>query len=329
MFRSKTFLRAGKKVDDTLRSNPAAMINELARLDRPGARVALNSIWVVAATAAFFIFSPTGRSDPPGIEVVPGNIRDTRGTEQHPGAMEVELKVVLGDNANDATAYRIIVTKAVDNTGVDLVRPESSASEFQSFDSKRPVRSKLKSPARNAVAIKELSGDVELFCPKRDPAASVVVKAFRKHTGTPFDSDTLKSARIQVAAWTSDQYQALEKKREAEAPEAVRSLRRQSRNRFSAGFGNHNAGMGPNDFVFTINGAHEKLIGIEFRDNAGKTIPIRGSGVGYRQEGPQMERNLSYHFDERLPDTTKLVIFVATQEALTKIPFTLADVALP
>jgi hypothetical protein len=305
------------------------MINELVRFGRPRARVALNSIWAVAAIAAFFIFSPIGKSDPPGVQVVPGNIKDTRGTEQHPGAMEVELKVVRADNSNDATAYRIIVTKAVDDTGVDLVRPESSTSEFQSFDSKRSVKAELKSPARKAVAIKELSGDAELFCPNRDPAATVVVNAFRKHTGTPIESDTLKSARVQVAAWTPDQYQALQKKREAETIEAVRSAQRQARNLFSQHFGTQNIGMGPNDFIFTINGAQEKLIGFEFRDRAGKAIPTRGSGVGYRQQGPQIERTLSYHFDERLPDTTKLVIFVATPEALVKVPFTLADVAVP
>jgi hypothetical protein len=94
-------------------------------------------------------------------------------------------------------------------------------------------------------------------------------------------------------------------------------------------FSNQNAGIGPNDFIFTINGAQEKLIGFEFRDRAGKTIPNRGSGVGYKQQGPQMERTLSYHFDERLPDTTKLVILVAIPTALVKMAFRLSDVALP
>jgi len=268
-------------------------------------------------------------ANPSEIQVVPGNIKETRGTEQHPGTMEVELKAVLADNVIDAMAYRMIVSKAVDDTGVDLVRPESAASEFQTLDSNRSVKAKLKSPARNAVAIKELSGDVELFCPKKDPAAMVVVNAFRKHTEKPIESATLKSAGIQVAAWTSDEYRALEKKREAEMPAAVKSAQLQARNLFLERFGNNNAGMGPNDFIFTINGAQEKLIGFEFRDRADKTVPTRGSGVGYKQMGPQIERTLSYHFDGRLPDTTKLVIFVATPQALVKVPFTLANVVLP
>jgi hypothetical protein len=305
------------------------MINEDFRLCGPGARLGHNSIRIVTVVAAFFIFTPVGRADSPGIEVIPANVKETRATEQHPGQMELELKVSLPNDVIDAKAYRIIVTNAIDDTGVDLVRPDSLTSEFQSVDSKRPVKSKLKSPARNAVAIKELSGDVELFCPQKDPAATVVVDSFRKHTGTPIESDALKSAQIQVAAWTPDQYQALEKKREAEAPEAVKSLQRQAHNQFLERFGNQNAGTGPNDFIFTINGAQEKLIGFEFRDRAGKTIPNRGSGVGYKQQGPQMERTLSYHFDERLPDTTKLVIFVAIPTALVKMPFRLSDVALP
>jgi hypothetical protein len=283
----------------------------------------------VVIISAFCIFAAIARSDPSRIQVVPGSIKETRASEQHPGAVEVDLKAVLEDNQSHAMAYRIIVTKAVDDMGVDLVRPESAASEFQTFDSKRSVKAKLKSPARNAVAIKELSGDVELFYSERDPAATVVVNAFRKHAGTPIESTALNGAGLQVAAWTPDQYQALEKKREAEAPEAVRSAQRQARNFFSARFGNQIGGTGPNDFVFTINGTQEKLIGFEFRDRVEKLIPTRGSGVGYKQTGPQVERTLSYHFDERLPDTTKLLIFVATPESVVKTPFTLADVALP
>jgi hypothetical protein len=266
----------------------------------------------VVVISGFFIFATILRSDPAGIQVVPGNIKDTRATEQHPGTMEVELNV-LADNSTEAMAYRVIMTKAVDDTGVDLISPQSAASEFQSFDSKRSVKAKLKSPARSAAAIKELSGDVELFCPKKDPAATVIVNAFRKHTGTPIESATLKAAKIQVAAWTSEEYQALEGKREAKMSEAERTKRRQARN----------------DFVFTINGAREKLIGFEFRDRTDKTIPSRGSGVMYKQQGPQIERTLWYHFEGRLPDTTKLVIFVATPGSLVKMPFTLADVALP
>jgi len=43
----------------------------------------------------------------------------------------------------------------------------------------------------------------------------------------------------------------------------------------------------------------------------------------------QSEHTLYYHFQARLPDTTKLVIFVATPESLVKVPFALADVAIP
>jgi hypothetical protein len=283
----------------------------------------------VVTISAFFIFAALARSEPSAIQVVPGRITETRSSEQHPGAAEVELKAVLADNQSPPMAYRIIVTKAVDDRGVDLVKPESAGSEFQTFDSKRSVKAKLKSPARNAVAIKELGGDVELFYPEKDPAATVVVNAFRKHTGTPIESATLKRAGLQVAAWTPEQYQALEKKRKAEASEALTSAQRKARNLFPAQLGNQFAGAGPNDFIFTINGAQKNLIGLEFHDRADKIIPTRGSGVGYRQTGPQVERTLSYHFDERLPDTTKLVIFVVTPEAIVKMPFTLTDVALP
>jgi hypothetical protein len=231
------------------------------------------------------------------------------------------MEVALNGNAFGAVAYRIVLTKAVDDTGADLMKPESSTSDFQKIDSKVAVKAKLKSPARSAVAIKQLSGEVELFCPSKDPAATVTVSSFRKQIGVPIQSDTLKAERIQLTVWTPEQYRALEKKR---AAEAEKSAQAQSHSSFSESFG-----MAPNDFIFTINGAYQKLIGMEFHDRAGTSIPTRGWGTGYVQVGPQTERTLSYHFENRLPDSTKLVIFVATPQALTKRPFTLADVALP
>jgi hypothetical protein len=87
--------------------------------------------------------------------------------------------------------------------------------------------------------------------------------------------------------------------------------------------------MKPNDIDLSIKGANEKLAGFEFRDHSDKAIQTSGSGMTYTQEGQQSERTLYYHFQARLPDTTKLVIFVATPESLVKVPFALADVTLP
>ena len=94
--------------------------------------------------------------------------------------MEMEVKITDGDLLNDAKAFRVTLTKAVDDTGFDLLNSEKFGPEFQRLEGNGTFKLKLKNPARKAVAIDELTGEAELFVPKKDPAATVVVDSFRK-----------------------------------------------------------------------------------------------------------------------------------------------------
>jgi hypothetical protein len=304
------------------------MMNEGFRLGAPRARIELNSVRSAICIAACFIFAAVSRSDPPRIQVAPGDVKDIRPNGKQRGGLEVEVKISDGEIPNDAKAFRVTVMKAVDDTGLDLVTPESATPEFKSMQASKTFKLKLKSPARKAGTIRELSGDVELFVPENDPVAAVVVNSFQKHMGSPIESDTLRSAGLEITARTGEQYEALKEKRKAERIKAAEPKQReamQASARRTRGW----MSMEPNDIDLSIKGANEKLAGFEFRDPSDKAIQTLSSGMTYTQEGQQSERTLYYHFQTRLPDTTKLVIFVATPESLVKVPFALADVALP
>jgi hypothetical protein len=177
--------------------------------------------------------------------------------------------------------------------------------------------------------IKELAGAVEFFEPKNDPAATAIVDSLWKQMGSPIQSEALKAAGIEVTVRTRGEYEALqEKKKSAKARELAQTVRELINPAFATGFQNFGKN-GPNDIVLSINGEKENLVGCEFRDSAGGKIRDQGAGIGYVQENAQLEKRLTYHFDARLPETAKLAVFVATPTAIVKVPFTLANIALP
>ncbi len=261
-------------------------------------------------------FATLSNGEPPAIQVTVGNITDTRRTGDHAGEMKIQLKLAVAGITNDAKGFRVVVAKALDDAGLDLINRPNVAPAFKGIMMTKDFELKLKNPARKAGSIKELSGDVELFVPKNDRAASVIVKSFPKQMGTPIQSDALKAAGIEIVAQTRAEYEALQEKKEKE--------------RSKTGQRNQPAKFGPNDIVVSIKGATETVFACEFHDPSDLTIQPSGSMDMHRyQDKQEFERNFFYDFDARLPETTTLVVFIVTRGALVKVPFALADTKLP
>lgn len=281
------------------------------------------SLWIVL----LFSFASTGRTDPPQIQVSAGDIKDSRPSSNEPGGMKVELKLAAVSLPDDAKGFRVAITKAVDDTGLDLCTSESTAPEFKNIKAIKSFELKLKNPARKATTIKELTGTVELLVPKNDPTCSIVLDHFEKHMNVPVESDALKSAGVDVVPRTGRQYEAREQKNQAEGMKAASQEQRKRMQAFASRPSNMR--MDPNDIAVSIEAGNNKVVGFEFRDESNKTIQPSGSGVSYRQDGPRFERALTYHFNAPLPEKAKLVILLATPGALVKVPFTLTDIPLP
>ncbi len=316
-------------------------------------------IWLALCFAQFLI-AETTRSDSPQIQVALGDVKDVRPNGKEPGKLEMTLKISGGEFPSDAKGCRIAVTKAIDDTGLDLLVPEDTATEFRPAVVNSKFVVKLKNPERKAGHVQEISGNVEVFVPQNDPPASVTQASFRKNTGKPIKSDVLKSAGVEVTAWTTEQYNALIKKREAdelkdsearerEAIKAVEARGQQlngvdrdkeiarikasfARQRETVTFGRQmgfSSAAKSNDIAFSIDDDAKKVVGTEFRDAMDKPIQSAGFSESYRQHGSQIERTRTYHFESPLPANAKLLIFVATPQSLTRTPFTLTDVTLP
>jgi len=65
---------------------------------------------------------------------------------------------------------------------------------------------------------------------------------------------------------------------------------------------------------------------VEFQDESGKKIP----GNGWSSSGNRKTKeSKTYNFQSKLPDSTRLVIYLATPKSVVTVPLTLKDVFLP
>jgi hypothetical protein len=175
---------------------------------------------LVLACSIFLAFIPrAAASEPP--KPVGGTTAGTP-TNAIPGDVKVieindrrmspfpDLKVSFSVPALQASAVfgeRILVRAATDDTGRSLVPEGDSASAFVLGSGRRPegekptpavFRVSLASPSRSAKALRELSGDVELYVPGRDPAAVATVPNILPASGSPLADPTLRAYGIEI-----------------------------------------------------------------------------------------------------------------------------------
>ena len=281
---------------------------------------------------------PAG-SDKVGVLV--GDVKDSRTTGTFFAGMEVELKIV-GDVLADAKGMRLSVEVAVDDLGRNLVGEKTESGEFKEVDSSgktsASAKVELKNPVRQATTIRELSGSIELFTPRKDPDSTVTVNNLNRNLGVPIASPALKAAGIEVVMWNKDQFEARKKaeeeklkkemaaksKKEGEGEDLGESLASGLQKLFGGLFSSFSQ-MEENSVAFQIADPQSRLVGMEFEDRLGKPI----SNNGRMTIGGGKEKTTIYEFREKLPETARVKLLVLTPKATIKVPFKIADVPLP
>jgi hypothetical protein len=267
------------------------------------------------------------------LRVTAGTIEDRRTTGKFFGGLEIELKLT-GDDLADARAARVSLKKAVDESGRDLLPEQKNEEDFRkSSGSGGPdLKISLKNPARGASAIKEVSGDVELFAPSRDPAATVVVDRLVSRMDKSVDSAALKAQKIGVRLVSPKVYRADAKKREAEMDAEMEKHKDQINKEAGddktaealmalvKGFAGMLNEVGDYDVILQIQDEQGKILDVEVVGKSG-VIDTRGSmssgGLKILQ------------FSEKLPADAKLRFLLKTKKAVLSTPFTLTNVPLP
>jgi hypothetical protein len=286
-----------------------------------------------ACAIALALLAVTGFATGQDLRVTAGTIEDRRTTGKFFGGLEIELKLT-GDDLADARAARVSLKKAVDESGRDLLPEQKNEEDFRkSSGSGGPdLKISLKNPARGASAIKEVSGDVELFAPSRDPAATVVVDRLVSRMDKSVDSAALKAQKIGVRLVSPKVYRADAKKREAEMDAEMEKHKDQINKEAGddktaealmalvKGFAGMLNEVGDYDVILQIQDEQGKILDVEVVGKSG-VIDTRGSmssgGLKILQ------------FSEKLPADAKLRFLLKTKKAVLSTPFTLTNVPLP
>ena len=259
------------------------------------------------------------------LHAVVGDVTDNRTTGAFNAECKVELKFT-GDAAADAASVREVrVTRAVDETGRDLVLKEKDPfgnSGFGSHSGALRAEIKLRNPSRNASVIKLVEGEVELFSPTESNGGILVIKDILKHPAEPIQNPVLKKFGIEIIYLTKESYDA--KKKEIEA-----------QNKSNAGgavgeaFGDLFKGMftgmmssdSQNSLKLYIKDPDKRVIDFELQDSAGKALKTRSSWAmnGMHDQG----------LAAPAPPDAQLLIHLATPEATKSFPFKLENIPLP
>jgi hypothetical protein len=260
----------------------------------------------------------------PRVSVAVGDVTDRRRNDNFFNALEVELKLA-GEGLEDAKGARALVRTAVDDTGRNLIRENEESHDFEKSGQQGmpPLKVSLKNPARKAVAVRELSGQVEVFLPSRDAGAVTRVDKFLSRMDRPIVSPGLKAAQAGVTVISRKTYEAEKKKneerRKAEAESAgIAGAMAQA---FSGLFEGMMGDIGENDVLLRVEDKGKKVFSAEILDAKGSRIDNQGSMT--------VGDFWILKYPEKLQDDASLVIYVMTPKALVSAPFSLKGIPLP
>jgi hypothetical protein len=260
----------------------------------------------------------------PAFSVTPGDITDRRRNDNFFNRLEIEMKLE-GEGLDGVKGSRTLTKKATDDTGRNLVSEEKKTVDFdKSTGSDAPqLKLELKNPSRRATSLKEVSGQVELFMPARDPNATARLDGFLSHVDKPVTAPALKTAKVGLTVVSRKTYDDEKKKDEERRKKESESsgLAGQMVEAFAGLFSGMMGEIGENDVLLKVTDPEKKVFSIEVFDAAGKQVEGRGS--------MKVSGFWILNFPEKLPADASLRVYMLTPKAVVTLPFALKNVALP
>jgi hypothetical protein len=259
-----------------------------------------------------------------GIQVTSSDITDYRSSKSYSGKLEVRL-IISGDLKNCRGLRKANLTKAVDDSGKDLLITKKDESQHHSmydfnklYGEQLETRIELKSPARKSKIIQEISGTLEVHYP--DAKSKQIVKGFMKQTGKPLNIPALKKSKGQLSVLNKTQFEALKKQQEEAEASKKQNLGDVMMTALSSLFSGFFS-MEENDLLISVSDPTNQIVDVEFQNAAGEPIETLSRSV----QGD----NIIYSFDTPPPDDAQLVVYTATTASIKKVPFSVKNVTLP
>ena len=259
------------------------------------------------------------------IKVSVAEVKDQRSTGQFFNDLEIKLNLI-GDDAYAVRGIKTTISRAVDDTGRSLLLDKEKDDRFETVREggagKAEVNLKFRNPARKATVVKEITGELQVFVPDQDPAATVFIKGFMKTVGKPNGGPALTKANVAVTVLTKKEYESLKKEEEKKAKDAAQKqgLTQAMMTAFEGLLGAFFQ-VGENDLIFKINDPSGNLVELDVVDAKGSKIKANGTMRSHDL--------LVLNYNEAIPADAQLRIFLKTQKSVITMPLHLVDVALP
>ncbi|MCB0334491.1 MAG: hypothetical protein KDD55_13390 [Bdellovibrionales bacterium] len=249
-------------------------------------------------------------------------ITDNRTTGQFFAGLKLKVQLV-GDEMNDVKGIRYTLKKAVDETGRDLIDPEKLKNEFQPYDqqswNQKYVELELKNPSRKSATIQELSGEIVLYMPSKDPNAKIEFANALSQSGKPLQHKALSDVGVKMTVYTKAAYDKKKADAQAKQQEQAKGIQGGMQQAFQGMFGFMS--MNENDIAFEIDDPNGRIVSYAFYDSTGNEV---------RRSSWMTSGELRVtSFQSAVPADAKLVIELATPKSVMNVPLALNNVALP
>lgn len=261
----------------------------------------------------------------PDFRAAVSEVTETRSTGNQNSSCRLEFSFT-GDVASDALCVRSIqLTKAVDGNGRNLLLPTPS-NHYSNLDLDRRTlvlkgNTSVRNPSRNTATIKELSGKVELFSPSDTNGGLVTLADALKTPGANLANDSLKASKIEVSYLTKDTFAAKKKELEEQQAKNIPAGMSGMANAFRSIFSGFIPSDAKNSVCLLILDPEKRVLEVALTDADGKALQRRGRNT--------MGSIWQLNYDEAPPSDARLVLYVASPEALKTYTFTVENVALP
>src|SRR5687767_5809066 len=276
-----------------------------------------------------------------GVGVEVDDVVDNRMSVTDTGAFQVvgglELRVKLtGSGLDKATAARLIVKEAKDDSGKNLLSANATIPDFMPRDyNSGTLQMAVGQPERKATSVR-LKGTVELYVPGKDPNASVKIDKPLAKLDVPLSSKALKAAKLEITPLSREGYEAAKKARTI-TPQDIEKIRAEGKARgvdekeielaieMAKAFESMDSGYPEGAVVLSGRKADfDRIFRIEILGSDGQPMNTSGRSTSTRGESALMTLNLS----EPVPADARLQIQMITDKAKASFPFDL-KVQLP
>ena len=257
------------------------------------------------------------------------NDRRTSGTFFAQLNLSLELPKI---QSSEVAASRVFIKSATDETGRSLVDPEASEPQFETNmraavpgapPSPAQVSVTLKNPDRKANKVKEVTGEVELYMPSKDPNSIADIAKFTTLAGKPLTHKALKANGVEISMLSAAQIEA-EKKKRADAKKkeyAEMGYAGEDLENMLKSFLESLLGVEENEFLVRVKDPNKRIQEISYVDAAGEVKMVSAR----EEEGLTL---LSTWAGKPQPDW-KMRISMKTPKNIVRYAFALSDVPLP